>query len=98
MEEVDVPFPDGISIQAIQEDDKPGGESLVLGNHIKGSVVDNSWNPLAGSATESGYTNGALIQHVLIPQRALSSLMKLKKSYLTETITACDSLHVKVKL
>ena len=34
MEEVDVPFPDGISIQAIQEDLKPGGESLVLGNHI----------------------------------------------------------------
>ena len=58
MEEVDVPFPDGISIQAIQEDLKPGGESLVLGNHIIGSVVENSWNPLAGSATESGYTNG----------------------------------------
>ena len=58
MEEVDVPFPDGISIQAIQEDLKPGGESLVLGNHIIGNVVENSWNPLAHSATESGYTNG----------------------------------------
>ena len=44
MEEVDVPFPDGISIQAIQEDLKPGGESLVLGNHIIGEMEENSWN------------------------------------------------------
>ena len=58
MEEVDVPFPDGISIQAIQEDLKPGGESLVLGNHIIGEMEENSWNPIAGSATESGYYNG----------------------------------------
>ena len=58
MTKAQTPFPAGMEITFIQEDLKPGGESLILGTHIIGEAGVSHWTPLAGSVSEAGFANG----------------------------------------